>query len=67
MLTTPAVALRPYSVPWGPRSTSTRSTSKYSCSNRRLRMSGIALKLIATAGSVVTDSACVPIPRIWKL
>ena len=67
MLTTPPVALRPYRVPCGPRSTSTRATSRYSCSNRRLRIRGVLLKLTATAGSLEAETALVPIPRIEKL
>ncbi len=67
MLTTPPVALRPYSVPCGPRSTSTRFTSRYSCSNRRFRINGVLLKLTATAGSLLAEIALVPTPRIEKL
>ena len=41
--------------------------SKNSDSNRRLRISGVLLKLTATAGSVEADTAFVPIPRIAML
>jgi hypothetical protein len=66
-LMTPAVALRPYRVPCGPRSTSTRSMSKYSCSNRRFWIRVLLLKDTATPGSVVALIAFVPMPRIEKL
>ena len=41
--------------------------SKSSDSNSRLRISGVLLKLTATAGSLDAEIALVPIPRIEKL
>src|SRR3546814_2154532 len=66
-LTTPEVALRPNSVPCGPRSTSTRSRSKNSVSNRRVENSGSPLRWIAVALSQVVPTHRSPIPRIVKL
>ena len=39
--------------------------SKNSCSKKRLWMKGVLLNATATAGSVVADTAWVPMPRIW--
>ena len=66
-LTTPDVALRPNSVPCGPRSTSTRSRSKNSPSNRRVVTSGMSLTWIAVAASQVVPVHRSPMPRIVKL
>ena len=43
-----------------------RCRSKNSASNNRLRISGVLLKLTATAGSLDADTALVPMPRIVK-
>src|SRR6188474_202415 len=56
-LTAPPVALRPYSVPCGPRSTSTRCTSKNSVSYRRGFLTGIELKCCSTPESQFADAA----------
>ena len=66
-LTTPEVALRPNSVPCGPRSTSTRSRSKNSVSNRRVENSGSPFKWIAVALSQVVPTHRSPMPRMVKL
>src|SRR3546814_10547530 len=64
---TPEVALRPNSVPCGPRSTSTRSRSKNSVSNRRVENSGSPFRWIAVALSQVVPTHRSPMPRIVKL
>ena len=62
-LTTPDVALRPNRVPCGPRSTSSRSRSKYSVSNRRVEVSGMSLtwipvaRIAREAGAQIADAA----------
>ena len=66
-LTTPEVALRPNSVPCGPRSTSMRSRSKNSVSNSRVPISGDSFWWIAVALSQLTPTQRSPMPRIVKL
>ena len=66
-LTTPEVALRPNSVPCGPRSTSSRSRSKNSVSNRRVESSGVPSRWIAVAWSQFTPVHKSPMPRMVKL
>ncbi len=67
MLTAPPVALRPYSVPCGPRNTSTRCTSKYSVSNSRGFLIGIELKCVSTPESPLAATEDTPMPRICRL
>ncbi len=66
-LTTPEVALRPNNVPCGPRSTSIRSRSKNSVSNRRLWVIGMSLRWMPVAESHDTPTQRSPIPLIVKL
>ena len=66
-LTTPEVALRPNSVPCGPRRTSMRSRSKYSVSNKRVAISGVPLTWMAVAESQEVPTHRSPMPRMVKL
>jgi len=58
--------LRPYSVPCGPRRTSTRCTSKNSVSYNRGFLTGIELKCCSTPESPLAATDDTPMPRIWK-
>src|SRR3954467_3993841 len=63
-LITPPVALRPNKVPCGPRSTSTRSRSKYSFWKIGEPSTGTSLTWIAAAASHVTPTHKSPMPRM---
>ncbi len=54
----PPIALRPYSAPCGPRSTSTLSMSNSSCVVSRL--------FVALTPSIRNDTGGWPVPRFWR-
>jgi hypothetical protein len=54
-------------VPCGPRSTSIRSRSKYSVSNRRVEVSGMSLTWMPVAVSQEKPTQRSPTPRMVKL
>ena len=68
MLITPALAFLPNSVPWGPRSTSSRATSIRSLNASPERAKTTPSTTVETDGSPAIEKLAVPTPRrkiVW--